>query len=230
MECYKLPFIKNIEKEIKSKIEEICKKDKIYKDFKKYFKNQWSGYFKNKTLSLKDIDKKFRTNNSLENFNRIFKNKFGFKGEVQLVTYVDTLIEITEEQIKYFTKQIRTSHRGVSKNKIKNINKEIDKRQTENSDEELYKEIEDTSINEIDELDETKKENFSSDNEKSDEQVDANNMHNRYFLTNYQLSCSFDSFLSIFINAIYPSILNKDLSRNKEMMNKIQKYKLYIKL
>ena len=55
-------------------------------------------------------------------------------------------------------------------------------------------------------------------------------MHNRYFLTNYQLSCSFDSFLSIFINAIYPSILNKDLSRNKEMMNKIQKYKLYIKL
>ena len=229
MECYKLPFIKNIEKEIKSKIEEICKKDKIYKDFKKYFKNQWSGYFKNKTLSLKDIDKKFRTNNSLENFNRIFKNKFGFKGEVQLVTYVDTLIEITEEQIKYFTKQIRTSHRGVSKNRIKNINKEIDKRQTENSDEELYKEIEDTSINEIDELDETKKENFSSDNEKSDEQVDTNNMHNSYFLTNYQLSCSFDSFLSIFINAIYPSILNKDLSRNKKMMNKIQKYKLYIK-
>ena len=82
MECYKLPFIKNIEKEIKSKIEEICKKDKIYKDFKKYFNNQWSGYFKNKTLSLKDIDKKFRTNNSLENFNRIFKIKFCFKGEV----------------------------------------------------------------------------------------------------------------------------------------------------
>ena len=118
---------------------------------------------------------------------------------------------------------------GVSKNKIKNINKEIDKRHSENSDEELYKEIEETSINEIDEFDETKKGNFSSDNEKSDEQVDTNNMDNRYFLTNYQLSCSFDSFLSIFINGIYPSILNKDLSRNKKMMNKIQKYKLYIK-
>ena len=39
-ECYKLPFIKNIEKEINSKIEKICKKDKIYKDFKKYFNNQ----------------------------------------------------------------------------------------------------------------------------------------------------------------------------------------------
>ena len=74
-------------------------------------------------MCLKDIDKKFRTNNSLENFNRIFKNKFGCKGEVQLVTYVDTLIEITEEQIKYFTKQIRISHKGVSNNKIKNINK-----------------------------------------------------------------------------------------------------------
>ena len=68
-ECYKLPFIKNIEKEINSKIEKKCKKNKIYKDFKKYFNNQWSGYFKNKTLCLKDIDKKFRTNNSLENFN-----------------------------------------------------------------------------------------------------------------------------------------------------------------
>ena len=49
-ECYKLPFIKNIEKEINSKIEKICKKDKIYKDFKKYFNNQWCGYFKNKTF------------------------------------------------------------------------------------------------------------------------------------------------------------------------------------
>ena len=73
------------------------------------------------------MDIKFRTNNSLENFNRIFKNKFGFKGEAQLVTWVDTLIEITEEQIKYFTKQIRMSHRAVSKNKINNINKETEK-------------------------------------------------------------------------------------------------------
>ena len=228
-ECYKLPFIENIEKDISSKIEEICKKDKIYKDFKKYFNNQWSGYFKNKTLCLKDIDKKFRTNNSLENFNRIFKNKFGFKGEVQLVTYVDTLIEITEEQIKYFTKQIRISHKGVSNNKIKNINKKTEKKQPDGSDDELYKEIEDISINEVDESNETERENLSSNDEESDDQVDINSLHNRYFLTNYQLSCSFDSFLSIFINAIYPSILNKDFSRNKKMINKIKKYKLYIK-
>ena len=39
-ECYKLPFIKKIEKEISWKIDEICKKDKIYKAFKKYFNNQ----------------------------------------------------------------------------------------------------------------------------------------------------------------------------------------------
>ena len=45
-------------------------------------------YFKNKSLCLKDIDKKFRTNNSLENFNRIFKTKMGNKGEIELVKYV----------------------------------------------------------------------------------------------------------------------------------------------
>ena len=120
-------------------------------------------------------------------------------------------------------------HRGVSKNKIKNINKETEKKQPEVQNEELYKEIEDISINEFDESDETKEENFSSNNEESDDQVNINNMHNRYFLTNYQLTYSFDSFLSIFINKIYPSILNKDFSRNKKMINKIKKYKLYIK-
>ena len=55
-------------------------------------------------------------------------------------------------------------HRCISKNIIKNINKETEKNQPEVSEEELYKEIEDITINEFDELNETKKENFSSDN------------------------------------------------------------------
>ena len=32
-------------------------KNKIYKDFNKYFINQWSEYFNNKSLCLKDINK-----------------------------------------------------------------------------------------------------------------------------------------------------------------------------
>ena len=77
-------------------INTIYKKNKIYKDFNKYFINQWSDYYINKTLCLKNIDIKFRTNNSLENFNRIFKNKIGVKGEIELVKYVDNLIDITK--------------------------------------------------------------------------------------------------------------------------------------
>ena len=99
------------------------------------------------------------------------------------------------------------SHRGVSKNNIKNINKESEKRHPKVSDEEIYKELENNNINDFDESDKTKTENFFSYNEKSDNQVDINNLNNRYFLTNYKLLCSFDSFLSIFINAIFPSIL-----------------------
>jgi hypothetical protein len=42
---------------------------------KQYFKMNWVKYFKDKTVCLRNIDKKIRTNNSLENFNRIFKDR-----------------------------------------------------------------------------------------------------------------------------------------------------------
>ena len=56
---------------------------------------------------FKNTEKKFRTNNSLENFNRFFKNKIGTKGEIELVKYVDSLIDITKGQINYFLKEIK---------------------------------------------------------------------------------------------------------------------------
>ena len=99
MECYKLPFIKNIEKEIKSKIEEICKKDKIYKDFKKYFNNQWGVYFKNKTLCLKDIDKKLTDAKILEGEPNVTPIKIS-NGKIYLNGSVRPIIEESISQAK----------------------------------------------------------------------------------------------------------------------------------
>ena len=70
---YKLPFKDNIDKIIEKEIKNICKKNKFYnyKDFGKYFEDQWVKYFKDKSLVLRNIHKKAKTNNSLENFNRM---------------------------------------------------------------------------------------------------------------------------------------------------------------
>ena len=48
------------------------------------------------------------------------------------------------------------------------------------------------------------------------------------FLSNFKFSCSFDIFLSIFINTIYPKILNKKFYINEKIINNNKKYKNYI--
>ena len=69
---------------------------------------EWSEYFINDSLWIKKVDKKFRTNNSLENFISFFKNKIWIKSEIKLVKSVDTLIDITKGQIKYFKKKLKS--------------------------------------------------------------------------------------------------------------------------
>ena len=49
----------------------------------------------------------------------------GNKGEIELVKYVDNLIDITKDQINYFLKEIKRPHKNISKNKLKNDNKKI---------------------------------------------------------------------------------------------------------
>ena len=80
---FKLPFKKNIDKNINKEINKICNIDKFYNDFKNYFINQWIFYFKNKSLVLYKENIKFRTNNSLENFNRFFKNNLNMKANMK---------------------------------------------------------------------------------------------------------------------------------------------------
>ena len=226
-ECYKLPFIENINKNIVKSINNICKKDKIYKDFNKYFINQWSEYFNNKSLCLKDIDKKFRTNNSLENFNRIFKTKMGNKGEIELVKYVDNLIDITKDQINYFLKEIKRPHKSISNNKIKKDNKKNINEETETSDNDIFEELESSS--DIINKDSISEEKDELQNNEIEKEKDINDINEQLFLSNYQLSCSFDSFLSIFINTIYPAIIKNQNEENEINLKKNKKYKYYIK-
>ena len=49
----------------------------------------------------------------------------GNKGEIELVKYVDNLIDITKDQINYFLKEIKRPHKSISNNKFKNDNKKI---------------------------------------------------------------------------------------------------------
>ena len=119
--CYEIPFINNIEKKIDKEIEKICKINNIYNNFLNYFKNFWSPYFKDKILNLREIDIKFRTTNSLENFNRIIKNEFYKKGKIEFVYYVDILINIANDQLMFFKEEINKIPKAL-KNK-KNSNK-----------------------------------------------------------------------------------------------------------
>ena len=118
--CYNLPFKKNVQKNIGKEIKNAFVKKNKYKDFENYFSNQWGDFFKNKTLCLEKIAIKFRTTNSLENFNRIFKNEFNKKGEI------DTLIVLAKEQKEYFEKELKSiPKKSIEKveNKIKMDNK-----------------------------------------------------------------------------------------------------------
>ena len=104
-EVSELPFKKNIDKSINKKINKSFK-NKIYKYFKEYFIKQWIPYFKNKILLLRGVNIKFRTNNSLENFNRIFKHNIKMKNNMELISYVDNLINLSIDQINFYKSNI----------------------------------------------------------------------------------------------------------------------------
>ena len=52
--CYKLPFKKNINKYINKGIKSLFGKNIDYEEFERYFNNQWTDYFKNKSLCLEN--------------------------------------------------------------------------------------------------------------------------------------------------------------------------------
>ena len=57
----------------------------FYKKFCDYFLEEWSKYFKDKSLVLNDVHIKARTNNSLENFKRTIKYSYNKKNNMKLI-------------------------------------------------------------------------------------------------------------------------------------------------
>ena len=91
---------------------------------------------------------KIRTTNSLENFNRIFKNEFNKKGEIDFVEYVDTLIVLAKEQKEYFEKELKSiPKKSIEKveNKIKMDNKGEEEENSEDEFNKLLSEFEQSS-------------------------------------------------------------------------------------
>ena len=88
-------------------------KNKFYKDFGKYFEDQWVKYFKDKSLVLRNIHKKVRTNNSLENFNRIYKHTYEMKSNMNLIKYIDNLLELAKDQINLYKNQLNTQQKNI---------------------------------------------------------------------------------------------------------------------
>ena len=54
----------------------------------------------------KKIHKKIRTNNSLENFNRIFGYSYHMEGHINLIKYIDILLEFAKDQIEFYKSQL----------------------------------------------------------------------------------------------------------------------------
>jgi len=122
--CYKLPFIEDINKNICKEINKIFKKKGDYFKFNKYFTSTWSCYFKNGALCLKNVNIKICTHNSLENFNRRFKNLFFNKSKIENINYVDNLISIALDNKDFYINEINKKSKNISKNKLKLIHKE----------------------------------------------------------------------------------------------------------
>ena len=241
---YSLPSKNNIDKNIDKQINKICKKNKIYNDFKDYFIETWSKYFRDKTLVLKDIDKKIRTNNSIENFNRNFKERFEQKNNIDIVIYVDNLITISKEIKNYYIEQINKPSKKISNNKLANINKGkyIDEDYKEimqyldeinegvvNSNKNIVLEKNKVDFNNQNvEINSNLYENFSEEAEE-DNSLNKTNLNKTCFLSWNNNSCSFDSFIAAFYYSILPNINNTKI--HKHLLNDINKnkdYSLYI--
>lgn len=90
------------------------------KEFIDYFKLQWLDYFNKEVLNLKGIYIKFRTNNSLENYNRQLKRRCIRKYNINLINYVDLLISEVMCHEEYIISETKKPLQKLSKNKLEN--------------------------------------------------------------------------------------------------------------
>jgi len=219
----KIPFINNININCEKELNILMNKCPNYEDFYRYYKKQWIPILKDKILNLKNVDIKIRTNNSIENFNKIFKQSFIKKGSQEPVYFLETIMsEVCNHEI-YINKLNSKNIKNIS------ISKKLNKKNLNNNH--YNKEIKDI----IEEIENISFNNLSDDNalpnQISLENIDLNetdffNNKNKYknkkfnkWLLNYKNSCYLDSFYTIFVFAILPKFLKCDIYKNFDFKN-----------
>ena len=130
--CRNLPF-KNFKKEsiikiiennyqiiLKKKDSKLSKEAKeiILEDFNTYFKGQWLDYFTKGVLVLNHINIKYRSNNCLENFNKQLKRNFLKKKDINLINYVDIIIEEVIKHEEYIIEETKRPLNKMSKKSL----------------------------------------------------------------------------------------------------------------
>ena len=189
--------------------------------------------FQENILVLKNINKKFRTNNSLENFNRTFKRLYEMKENMNLITYVDNLVEIFMDIKIFYNKQTKK----VSKvgNKKKNNKKHEDIKsllnislENDSDTKEILNEI--LSFNDDNKEEEKSNNNYKFCGDMGIKNNSSENLRDFCWLKYYDHSCSFDSFLALFIFSVYPILYDYDVTNlNKNLLSESNEFKLYIK-
>ena len=98
----------------------------ILGDFILYFEEQWLSYFKDGNLQLDEINIKFRTNNSLENYNRRLKSNFHSRKNINIINFIDILVDEILNHEAYLIEENRKPLRAISINKLKGKSLEKD--------------------------------------------------------------------------------------------------------
>ena len=140
--CKSLPFLNLNENKIKRKMEDAFKNYKSeLSGFISYFNENWLRYFIDGTLNLNGINVKFRTNNCLENFNRILKRYFNMKKNIPMITFIDVLKEEVLSHEEFMISENQKSLKPLSKTKLKGENNYPYSNEDLNFFEEISKEI-----------------------------------------------------------------------------------------
>ena len=210
-----LPFKKDVNKKIKDYVISFKKTYPLNDEFYNYFFDNWIPFFEQKVLSLNNINIKIRTNNSLENFNKILKKQFFKKGAQEPFLFLDVIMNevikhegfINNKNSKTFDMASKSVLNGTSLKDIDNdtdfireIN-DIISDIVNNKEDDINENFENLTKdkNNIKEIKKTKK------NDNLDKKIifELNdNIKNLFWLINNSSSCYYDSFYTIFIFSI----------------------------
>ena len=129
-EFFSLPY--TIDDEL-TMLDNICNKYEEYNiSFINYFRNQWIRFFQNGILIYKNLDKKFRSNSYIENYNRIIKLKLSkylygkSKTKITWPLFHHFILQEEEEYRKQYNKYDESLDIKVIQEKVKTPEKKVE--------------------------------------------------------------------------------------------------------